>query len=259
MKRLLAAVILIWVPASIQAAGESGLALDQVHVDLDDKASLQNGARTFVNYCLSCHSASYMRYNRMAQDLGIGEALLKANLMFAADKPGDLMIATMRADDAEDWFGVAPPDLSVVARFRKPAWIYTYLRSFYVDENSTSGWNNKLFENVAMPHVLYEWQGIQRAVFKTEKHSAEVESSDGTVETRETEEEVFDRFELTRAGEMSTEEYDRAIRDLTNFLVYLGEPAKLVRYRIGIFVMIFLGVLLVLTYMLKKEYWKDVH
>jgi ubiquinol-cytochrome c reductase cytochrome c1 subunit len=161
---------------------------------------------------------------------------------FASDKTGDLMTTTMPAEDAKRWFGVAPPDLTLVARVRKPAWIYTYLRSFYLDEKSPSGWNNTLFENVAMPHILYELQGSQRAVFKEEN---------GTKK--------FDHFELEKPGTMTEVEYDDAMRDLTNFLVYLGEPAKLKRYTIGVFVILFLIVLTVLSYLLKKEYWKDVH
>jgi ubiquinol-cytochrome c reductase cytochrome c1 subunit len=138
---------------------------------------------------------------------------------------------------------VAPPDLSLIARSRKPAWVYTYMRSFYRDNKSPSGWNNTVFPHVAMPHVLYEWQGDQRAVFKKDEHGAE----------------VFERLEIERVGTMDTQEYERAMRDLTNFLVYLGEPAKLVRYEIGIYVLIFLAVFLVFAYLLKKEYWKDIH
>jgi len=184
-----------------------------------------------------------MRYNRMGHDLGISEELVKENLLFAADKVGDLMKAVMPPDDAKLWFGVAPPDLSLITRARKPAWVYTYLRSFYRDPESHSGWNNVVFPHVAMPHVLNEWQGDQRAVFKKDAHGID----------------VFEGFELERPGSMSTKDYDAAMRDLTNFLVYLGEPAKLVRYQIGLYVLIFLAVFLVFAYLLKKEYWKDVH
>jgi ubiquinol-cytochrome c reductase cytochrome c1 subunit len=210
-----------------------------VAVDLSDKTSLQNGARIFVNYCLSCHSAAYMRYNRLGKDLGISEELVKENLLFAADKVGDLMKAVMPAQDAKAVFGVVPPDLTVISRSRGPDWVYTYMRSFYRDDKSYSGWNNTVFPHVAMPHVLYEWQGHQRAVF----------DKDGK----------FERFELERTGSMKAKDYDSAMRDLTNFLVYLGEPAKLERYRIGAYVIAFLLLLLVFAYLLKKEYWKDVH
>ncbi|KPK67251.1 MAG: cytochrome C, partial [Acidithiobacillales bacterium SM23_46] len=201
--------------------------------------SLQRGARIFVNYCLSCHSAAYMRYNRMGKDLGISEELVKDNLLFAADKVGDLMKAVMPAEEAKAAFSTVPPDLSVIARARKPAWLYTYMRSFYRDDKAPSGWNNTVFPHVAMPHVLYEWQGHQRAIFK----------QDG----------AFERFELVRPGSMSTEDYDKAMRDLINFLVYLGEPAKLERYQLGVWVLLFLAVFFVFAYLLKKEYWKDVH
>ncbi len=213
---------------------------DSVYINLSDQASLQRGARTFVNYCLSCHSAAYMRYNRMAKDLGISDSVLKENLMFASDKPGDLMKTNMAEEDAKKWFGVAPPDLTLVARVRKPDWIYTYLRSFYLDEKSPNGWNNTLFENVAMPHVLYSLQGSQRL--------AGMDPETGKPQ-----------FTVVRQGSLSPEEYDTLIRDLTNFLVYLAEPIKLKRHSIGVFVILFLLVFLVLAYLLKKEYWKDVH
>jgi len=237
--------VLLLAPALAPASSEGpcgAVQCDRVKVDLNDKPSLQNGARIFVNYCLSCHSASYMRYNRMGQDLGISEELITENLLFAADKIGDLMKAVMPKEDAKDWFGTAPPDLTLEARARSPEWIYTYLRSFYRDNKSPSGWNNTVFPNVAMPHVLYEWQGHQRAVFKTEKGMAH-----------------FEKFELERPGTLSPKEYDKAMRDLTNFMVYLGEPAKLERTQLGVYVLIFLLVFLVLAYLLKKAYWKDIH
>jgi ubiquinol-cytochrome c reductase cytochrome c1 subunit len=242
MKKVILLLMLAGVPSMAFAAGAK-VHLDPVKIDLNDRASLQRGARIFVNYCLSCHSAAYMRYNRMGHDLGISDELIKENLLFAADKIGDLMKAVMPPGDAKDWFGVAPPDLSLITRSRSPKWVYTYMRSFYRDDKSPSGWNNTVFPNVAMPHVLYEWQGDQRAMFKMSKSEAK----------------KFDRFDLERPGSMSTKEYDDAMRDLTNFLVYLGEPAKLVRYKIGVFVLLFLVVFLVFAYLLKKEYWKDIH
>ncbi len=240
MKRLAVFLLLVTSAPGSMAASEN-LPLDSVYINLSDKASLQRGARLFVNYCLSCHSAAYMRYRRMAKDLDISEELLKENLMFAGDKPGDLMRTTMPADYAKNWFGVVPPDLTLIARVRKPDWIFTYLRSFYLDESSPSGWNNSLFENVAMPHVLYGLQGNQRLVSKNGADNGKPV------------------FTLEKAGTMAPEEYDNAVRDLTNFLVYLGEPVKLDRYLLGVFVMLFLGGLLVLSYLLKKEYWKDLH
>jgi len=232
-------------PAPVWAASASpcgNMKCDEVKIDLGDKPSLQNGARTFVNYCLSCHSAAYMRYNRIGQDLGISDELVQENLLFAADKVGDLMKAVMPVADAKLWFGVAPPDLTLIARARTPEWIYTYLRSFYRDEKSPTGWNNGVYENVAMPHVLYEWQGLQRAVFKKD--------SKGAIH--------IEGFELQRAGTMSKADFDKSMRDLTNFFVYLGEPAKLERTQLGVYVILFLLVLAVLAYLLKKSYWKDV-
>ncbi len=234
-------VLLLSVPALGLAAGNN-LKLDSVDIDLSDKASLQRGARTFINYCLSCHSAGYMRYNRMGKDLGISDELVSGNLLFAADKIGDLMKAVMPAEDAKKAFGTVPPDLTLVTRSRGPEWFYTYMRSFYRDESSASGWNNVVFPDVAMPHVLYSWQGEQRAIFKEHEGRR-----------------VFDRFEVGSSGSMSEEVYTDTMRDLTNFMVYLGEPAKLVRYRIGTYVIIFLLIFLFVAYLLKKEFWKDVH
>jgi len=238
MKKLILSLILAVVsPATL--AAEATEPLDSVYINLEDKASLQRGARLFMNYCLSCHSAKHMRYNRMARDLGISEDVLKENLMFTTDKPGELMNIAMAEQDAREWFGKAPPDLTLVTRVRKPAWVYSYMRRFYFDPETTHGWNNSLFENVAMPHVLYDLQGVQRLTGHDE--------------------EGYPEFEMQSAGSMTPAEYDEAMQDLTNFLVYIGEPAKLERYSIGFFVMIFLLVLLVLVYLLKKEYWRDIH
>ena len=231
------AILLCLASGIVNAASEVG-GLDRVHIDLGDEASLQRGARTFVNYCLSCHSAAYMRYNRLGRDLGMSDAVVKTNLMFASEKVGDLMTVTMTPEHAKAWFGVTPPDLTVIARSRGPDWLYTYLRSFYADDETETGWNNKVFPAVAMPHVLYEWQGTQRAVLENHEIAG---------------------FEIQKPGTMSALEFDNAMRDLTNFLVYLGEPAKMYRGKIGLWVLLFLGVLGVLTYMLNKEYWKDLH
>ncbi|MBI3899161.1 MAG: cytochrome c1 [Gammaproteobacteria bacterium] len=258
MRKLLLVLMLALVPAAAFAGGRGEAHLDPVKIDLGDKPSLQRGARIFVNYCLSCHSAAYMRYNRMGKDLGISEELVEENLLFAADKVGDLMKAVMPKDEAKATFGVAPPDLTLVARSRGPEWVYTYMRSFYRDDKSVSGWNNMVFPHVAMPHVLYEWQGEQRPVYKIEKQTTHVEQ-DGKQVEKVVETSVFEKFELAKPGTMKPAEYDRSMRDLTNFLVYLGEPAKLDRYRIGGYVLLFLAIFLVFAYLLKKEYWKDVH
>ena len=243
MKALIVVAVLSLLPVLGMASGGGDEGLDPVDINLADKASLQRGAKTFVNYCLSCHSAAYMRYERMGTDLGINEQLLRNNLMHATDKPGDTMTVTMSEDGAKQYFGVVPPDLSLTARSKGPNWIYTYLRSFYWDKSSPTGWNNTLFPNVAMPHVLYRLQGYREAEFEG--------AADGV--------QRFTGFVETTPGQMSNEEYDAAMRDLTNFMVYLAEPAKLVRYKIGVWVMIFMGVLVFLTYATKKEYWRDVH
>ncbi len=208
--------------------------LDKAPIDPSDQASLQRGARTFINNCLNCHSASYMRYNRL-QDIGLTEKQIKENLLFTAEKVGDPMTTAMNKKDAKKWFGVAPPDLSVEVRARGADWVYTYMRSFYRDETRPSGWNNLVFDKVAMPHVLYELQGEQ--ALNHETHT----------------------LTLTKSGKLSVEEYDALVGDLTNFMAYMAEPAKQQRNRLGWFVLLFLGVLLVLTYKLKKAYWKDIH
>lgn len=244
------------------AAGGHGAVVDKVHMNMSDKASLQNGAKLFVNYCLSCHSASYSRYNRVAEDLDIPLWQLKENLMFTTEKEGDLMKATMTPEDAKRWFGVAPPDLSLVARVRNSNWIYTYLRAFYLDENSPSGWNNSLFENVAMPHAMYELQGMQRFVGKVKKddHGAIDAHAASSPELKEGQMVVGDAiFELQKAGKLSPAEFDKAMTDLTAFLTYMGEPAQLKRKTIGVYTIGFLIILMLLCMMLKAEYWRDVH
>jgi ubiquinol-cytochrome c reductase cytochrome c1 subunit len=171
------------------------------------------------------------------------EEVVEDNMMFTADRIGGLMKTTMPAEDAKKWFGKAPPDLSLIARSRGPEWIYTYMRSFYLDEKSPSGWNNVLFEKVAMPHVLYNLQGARKAIFKKNEHGKE----------------VFDHYEMVKQGSMNEEEFDSSVRDLTNFMVYLAEPARMVRTKLGVYVLIFLAIFFVFAYLLKKEYWKDIH
>jgi len=244
LKRMIIALSLMVMPGLVLAS-EGHIKLDPVNIDLGDKASLQRGAKLFVNYCLSCHSASYMRYNRMGADLGISDKEIEKYMGFITDKEGKfkvgaLMQANLSADEAKAAFNTVPPDLSLTARSRGPEWIYTYLRSFYQDEKAVSGWNNVVFPSVAMPHVLAGLQGTQRAVM----------SEDGK---------VIEKLEMAKAGSMEKADYDKAVRDLTNFMVYLAEPAKLVRYRIGIYVILFLLILAVPAYLLNKEYWKDVH
>lgn len=244
----------------VMAAGGHGAVLDEVNMNMGDKASLQNGAKLFVNYCLSCHSASYARYNRVAEDLDIPLDLLKENLLFTTEKTGDLMQTTMPAEDAKRWFGVTPPDLTLVSRVRKPNWIYTYLRAFYQDESSPSGWNNSLFENVAMPHAMYELQGVQRLVGKAEKTEQGIGTAHAAEQAVGSERVVGDAvFELVHPGKLTPDEFDTAMTDLTAFLAYLAEPAQLQRTSMGVYSIAFLIILMMLAYLLKKEYWRDVH
>jgi len=243
MKKLITLFLLAVVPALGMAAG-GGAHLDDAGTDLTDQASLQRGAKFFVNYCLSCHSAKYQRYNRMAQDVGLTEEQVKGNLMFATDKIGNTMDIAMSSVDAKMFFGTTPPDLSMIARSRGVDWLYTYLRGFYIDESRAVGVNNVVFKDVGMPHVMWELQGWQKAIFKKDENGGEP---------------VFERFELVKPGSMAPEQFDEATRDLVNFLDYVGEPYRLERQRLGVKVLIFLFVFFILAYLLKREYWKDVH
>lgn len=241
MKKLIIAFVFAALPALGMAAG-GGVHLDKANIDLADNASLQRGAKIFVNYCLSCHSAAYQRYNRMGQDIGLTDDQVKANLMLAAEKVGETMTIAMPQGDAKKWFGNPPPDLSVIARARGVDWLYTYFKTFYIDESRPFGFNNAVFADVGMPHVLWELEGMKKAITKTE--------GDKTVITG---------YEMVTPGSMNEQEYDQAARDLTNFLAYTGEPIQLKRQQLGIYVLIFLFIFFVIAYMLKKEYWKDIH
>jgi len=245
MKKYLVIVLLALAPAWVLAAG-GGVHLDKANIDPTNKQSLQRGARIFVNYCLSCHSASLMRYERIGNDLGVDEKLVSENLMFTGGKVGELMTVATAPDDAKEWFGTVPPDLTVIARARGVDWLYTYMRSFYQDNSRHIGTNNLVFPDVGMPNVLWELQGIQETVLKT------VKDHDGT-------EHKVVELELVEPGLQSPKEFDRTVRDLVNFLDYMGEPAKYERRQLGTKVILFLLVFLVLAILLKKEYWKDIH
>ena len=247
MKHMAIMMGLLMVLPSVVLATESNLPNYHIKVDISDKESLQRGARIFINYCMGCHSAAYMRYNRLGKDLGISEDILKVNLMFGTEKTGDTMEIAMKGTDAKTFFGVTPPDLSVIARSRGADWLYGYFMTFYLDPSRPFGVNNMLFKDVAMPHVLWELQGVQRPVYKTIVHG------DGT-ESR-----VIERLEQDSEGKYTPDAYEQTVYDLVNFLVYLSEPARLMRQKIGIWVIIYLLSFLILAYLLKKEYWKDVH
>ena len=239
--------------AGAHAAG-GGAVLDKFPTErVTQLPALQNGARLFVNYCLNCHSASYMRYNRM-RDIGLTDQQIKDNLMFAGAKVGDTMSTTLDPVQAKDFFGAAPPDLTVIARSRAgnggsgADYLYTYMRTFYRDANSATGWNNLVFPSVAMPHVLWELQGQQRAVFATEAdpHDAARTTS------------VFKGFEPISAGTLSVNEYDQAVADLVAFMQWMGEPQQGERVRLGVFVLLFLALLTVIFWRLNAAYWKDI-
>jgi ubiquinol-cytochrome c reductase cytochrome c1 subunit len=240
-----AAAVLLFAPSLALAAG-AVLHLDRAPVS-KDPAALQHGAKLFVNYCLNCHSASFMRYN-MLENIGLSEQLIRDNLMFTGERVGDQMKVAMRPADAKVWFGTAVPDLTLIARQRNSEfgsgadWLYTYLRQFYRDDSRPTGWNNVVFENVGMPHVLWELQGDQVATVS--------ENADGSKSVA---------LSLAKPGTMSAAEYDNAVADLVSFLVWMGEPVADKRKTIGLFVLAFLAGLFVLSYALKKNYWKDIH
>ena len=228
-----------------RSAGSS-IPLLSANIDLDDKESLQRGATIFVNNCLNCHSAHYMRYNRMSEDLGISESDLKA-MMFTTDRVGDTMKVALDPKEAKSWFGTVPPDLTVIERFRGADWLYTYFLSFYKDDSRPFGVNNLLFKDVGMPHALTGMQGLADPIYK------DVTLPDGTII------QVVDGISQPAGGSMSVPDYEESVRDLVGFMVYMAEPAKLVRYDLGWKVIAFLIFLTFLLYLLKKEYWRDIH
>lgn len=241
-RKILMGVLLLVVSAVAQAAGKYG-DLDQAGSNVFDRASLQRGAALFANYCMGCHSAQFVRYQRLVEDLDLTEEEVLEFLAFGNQALSDYMVAAMRDEDAEQWFGTAVPDLSLTARSRGADWIYTFLRSFYLTDE---GWNNKVLEYPSMPHVLWELQGIQRAITETRT------TSGGEIET------VLVGLELDQPGRMSVAEYDNAVRDLVAFMEYIGEPAILKRHRVGLWVLVFLSLFTFLSYLLYQEYWKDV-
>jgi len=247
MKNILATLLItLSLPMSMASVASSNIKLDHAPVNLNNQESLQRGARIFTNYCLTCHAAGSARYNRMA-DFGLTDAQIKENLLFAAEKVGSPMTVAMRQDDAKAWFGATPPDLSVISRSRGADWLYSYLRGFYRDNSRPTGWNNTVFNKVGMPHALFELQGEIVPVMH-EHHTA-----DGKVE------QVVDHLKLAKPGRMTQAEYDAAVGDLVNYLVWMGEPAQNTRHLIGFYVLLFLGLFLPFVYYLKKAYWKDIH
>ncbi|NNF15372.1 MAG: cytochrome c1 [Gammaproteobacteria bacterium] len=247
---LLATATALVLASQVHAAGDVGH-IEQANNELENSASLQRGARNFMNYCVGCHALKYVRYNRLSEDLGLNEDQLKENLIFGADKANANVNRAMTSEQATKWFNAEPPDLSLTARSRGVDWIYTYLKTFYVDESRDSGVNNLLLAGSSMPHVLWELQGLQRAVYRNET----VVADGGFTE----EISVFDYFEPLKAGTLTPAEYDGFVRDTVNFLDYVGEPMKLKRQRIGLMVLGYLVALGLLLFALKKEYWRDIH
>ena len=231
MKRI-TILILLLIQSSFVLASEE-IHLEKAPIDLSDQPSLQKGARTFINYCLNCHSAKYMRYNKLL-DIGLSKKDIKENLLFTGKKIGDPMEISMPVKESKKWFGATPPDLSVTARSRGSDWIYSYMKGFYRDSSREIGWNNLVYTNSAMPHILWELQGEQGLDKNTGKLS------------------------LIKAGKLNQKEYDSVITDLTNFITYMSEPDQLKRKKMGFYVVGFLLLLLVLTVKLKKEFWKDI-
>jgi len=228
--------------AGAQHAPAGSLVLEPANNDVTDIESLQRGAKYFVNYCLGCHSAEYVRYNRLGEDLGLTEDELIENLMFSGESPFDMMSNAMRPGDAARWFGVAPPDLSLIARSRGTDYLFNFLRGFYADDSTATGANNLWLENTAMPHVLWQLQGIR-----------------GLAGAESAESEEGPHLELIQSGELGEEAFDEVVRDIVNFLDYIGEPMQARREALGVRVIAFLLLFLVLSYMLKREIWRDVH
>lgn len=241
--RSLATLVLGLAVSTPLLAAEEGAHLLQSGADINDPASLQRGAQLFMNYCSGCHSLQYLRYSRMAEDLGLSEDEVQANLNFTGAKVGEHIQASM-PEQSKEWFGKQPPDLSLIARVRGTDWLYTYLKSFYLDESRPVGWNNTVFPNVSMPNPLWQLQGLQHAEF-------------GKPDVATGERPVLG-LKVTQPGTLDAQGFDRAVRDITAFLEYAGEPAALKRQSIGVWVVLFLALLTFLAWLLKKEYWRDV-
>ena len=251
--RLIWTLVASWalMTGAAHAAAGGGIAWDKAPNKTNDLAALQNGAKLFVNYCLNCHSAAFMRYNRL-QDIGLTEQQIKDNLLFTTEKIGDTMVSNINPKEAKEWFGGVPPDLTVIARSRAaagqgsgPDYLYTYLRTYYPDDTKGTGWNNLAFPNVGMPHVLWQLQGTRKPLFDVkEEHGHEVKT--------------FKGWEQLTPGTMSPQEFDQAMGDLVAYLQWMGEPAQNIRTRIGVGVLLFLALLTVLTWRLNAAFWKDI-
>ncbi|SAL73866.1 cytochrome c1 [Caballeronia peredens] len=250
MKKWLSTIAMIgatlFALGAVPAHAQEEAVLDRAPDSTDNLASLQRGAQIFVNNCLNCHSANLMRYNRLS-DLGLTEKQIQENLLFSTDKVGNTMSIAMRPDDAKAWFGASPPDLSVEARARGKDWLYTYLRGFYRDPTRPTGWNNRVYENVGMPHVLWTLQGIRDAKFETETDEKTGEKV-----------KKFVGYTQVTPGAMSSVDYDSAVADLVSYMSWMSEPAQQTRKRLGVWVLLFLALLSFLAWRLNAAYWKDI-
>jgi len=269
MKKLIAVLAMMLVPVAGLAAGGPAVPLEKANIDLTNEAAIQRGAKYFVNYCLGCHSTQYARYQLM-KNVGLSESQIKENLIFDGSKVGDLMKIAMPSEYGAEAFGAPAPDLTLEGRLRSEDWIYTYLKSFYADPTRSFGVNNTVFPNVGMPNILWELEGLKEAAYKYEVHEGA-----HTVATFESEAEaqamvrekgeglkvvkVVDGFNKISEGTLTEAEFDQVARDLTTYLAYVAEPSKLERQRLGVWVLLFLVIFTVLAYMMKKEWWKDVH
>lgn len=258
-----AAVLVAGLLLSAHALASEGGDLMQAGTDLEDEASLQRGAQLYMNYCGGCHSLKYMRYSRMAEDLGLSEEQVMKNLNFTGAKFGEHMISPMPAASGEKWFGKAPPDLSVISRVRGSDWIYTYLKSFYLDETRPMGWNNRLFANASMPNPLWEMQGLQRPVY-TKKVQVGTDDKGKPVMgcphgSTDADESCIKELVVAQPGTQNKTEFDRTARDIAAFLEYVGEPVALKRQQVGVWVVLFLAFFTLMAWLLKREYWRDVH
>ncbi len=249
-KMALAGLAVLALSATGLHAATTGIAWDKAPDKTNDLGALQNGAKLFVNYCLNCHSAAFMRYNRL-QDIGLSETQIKDNLLFATDKVGETMKAAIDPKQAKEWFGGNPPDLTVMARSRAGAggsgadYLYTYLRTYYRDETKATGWNNLAFPSVAMPHVMWELSGERKPLFdEKEEHGHKVQ--------------VFKGWQQVTPGTMTPLQYDQAVADLVGYLQWMGEPAQNTRIRVGVWVLMFLLLLTFAAWRLNAAYWKDV-
>ena len=240
VSRIIATLTALVLWSVVEAAGD--VELEPAGNDIDNVVSLQRGARNFMNYCSGCHSARYVRFNSIARGLGLSEDQVIKNLMFNAQKSFETINAAMPAADAARWFGRSPPDLSLMSRARGTDYIYNFLKGFYLDPKSPTGVNNRVLAGASMPHVLWDLQGLQNAVFVTDERG----------------EQEFERFEPVSAGTLSPEEYDSFVRDTVNFMEYIAEPIRSTRRKLGVWVLMFLSVFLIIASMLKKQVWKDV-